>query len=197
MLYITVVAIATVLISLASFAVGGIHDAWALALSLFGTLFAVAAVFAVDGVLAFVARQLPERWFSPDSPLFSVSERERRLYRALGIKGWKKYIPEWGCFTGFHKDRVRSTSDSAYLGRFLLESNYGVLGHLAGGLLGFLIILIPNIRPLSVGLPVAAVNLVLNLRPTALLRYNTPSLRHLYHRALDRESGGDPAGEKQ
>ena len=53
MLYITVVAIATVLISLASFAVGGIHDAWALALSLFGTLFAVAAVFAVDGVLAF------------------------------------------------------------------------------------------------------------------------------------------------
>jgi hypothetical protein len=149
------------------------------------TFIQVAAVFIIDGILAFIIRRLPERWFSPEASAFSVGQRERTLYRRLGIRRWKRYVPEWGCFTGFHKDRLVSKSDREYLGRFLLESNYGVAGHIAGAVLGYLIMLLPLPRPLTVALPVAAVNTVLSLLPTAILRYNTPPLQRLYRRAKD------------
>lgn len=151
------------------------------------TVLSIIGVFAIDGLSAFVIRRLPERWFAPEASAFSVPKWEKNLYRRTGIARWKKHVPEWGCFTGFHKDRLREPSDSAYLGRFLLESNYGVAGHVAGALFGFLILLLPFFGPVSVSLPVAAVNAILSLLPTMILRYNTPALRSLYRRTRERE----------
>ena len=37
-------------------------------------------------------------------------------------------------------------------------------------------------------LPIALVNFVLNLMPTAILRANTPALRRLYERSLRKEA---------
>ena len=45
---------------------------------------------------------------------------------------------------------------------------------------GYLLVLFPWCGGLGIALPVAAVNMVLNLLPTALLRYNTLPLWHLY-----------------
>ena len=151
------------------------------------TVLSIIGVFAIDGLSAFVIRRLPERWFAPEASAFSVPKWEKNLYRRTGIARWKKHVPEWGCFTGFHKDHLREPNDSAYLGRFLLESNYGVAGHVAGALLGFLILLVPIFGPLSVSIPVAAINAILSLLPTMVLRYNTPALRSLYRRTRDRE----------
>ena len=151
------------------------------------TALAVIGVFAIDGLFAFLIRRLPERWFAPEARFFSVPKREKTFYRKIGILRWKQYVPEWGCFTGFHKDRLREPHDSVYLGRFLLESNYGVLGHVAGALLGFLILPFSMFGPLTVSIPVAAVNAILSLLPTMVLRYNTPALRNLYRRTRERE----------
>lgn len=151
------------------------------------TLIGVAAVIAIDGLIAFVTRRMPERWFLPESKLFAVGKAEKSFYRKTRINTWKKHVPEWGCFTGFHKDKMRDPNDSAYLARFLLESNYGVAGHVAGALFGYLLMLIPPLRPLTVALPVAAVNMILSLLPTMVLRFNTPGLRKLYRRSLERE----------
>ncbi|MBQ9132576.1 MAG: hypothetical protein IJX62_08940 [Clostridia bacterium] len=187
MFYLITISAATVLIAFFNALSKG-----TLQLAVFGeylliTLLGVAAVFAIDGLMAFVTRRLPERWFLPEARLFSVGKWEKDLYRRTRINAWKKYVPEWGCFTGFHKDKMQSPDDSAYLGRFLLESNYGVAGHLAGALLGFLLLLIPPLRPLTVALPVAVINMILSLLPTMILRFNTPALRRLYRRTLERE----------
>lgn len=187
MLYLLTVVIATILIALGNFLYDGVYEITAFAVHFGITALGVVAVVLIDAIFAFVTRRLPEAWFSPDSRLFYVGKGEKLFYRKTKINVWKKYVPEWGCFTGFHKDKIQKPSEGSYLGRFLLESNYGVAGHIVGALLGFLIILIPIFRPLSVALPIAIVNMILNLLPTAILRANTPALRRLYHGALERE----------
>ena len=188
MFYLLTVTVSVLLIVLANFLAERAHTLSSLGSLLLVTLLAVAAVFVIDALAAFLARRLPERWFAPEARAFTVGKREKNFYRKTGINTWKKHVPEWGCFTGFHKDKMQSSNDSAYLGRFLLESNYGVAGHLAGALLGFLILLIPPLRPLTIALPVAAVNMVLSILPTMILRFNTPALRNLYRRAREREA---------
>ena len=187
MAYIMIISVAALLIALGNFIADGVYTLAAFALLLVTTVVGVLAVIAVDGVFAFLVRRLPEKWFAPLAPIFSVSEREGRLYKKIKLAKWKHLVPELGCFTGFHKDKLRDSKSARYLGRFLLESNYGVVGHVAGAVLGFLILLLPFLKPRTVALPIAIVNLVLNLAPTAILRANTPTLRRLYARALARE----------
>ena len=145
------------------------------------TVFATVAVVLWDGATAFFIRRLPKRWFLPENARFRVGERERRFYRSLKIKAWKDKVPELGCFTGFHKNHLEDAHDREYLGRFLMESNYGVVIHLVNALAGFLIVFIPEVG-VSIGLPVASVNAVLSLMPMAILRYHTAPLLRLYER---------------
>jgi hypothetical protein len=188
MFYLISITAATLLIALGNFLLDRVYELSALGGLLLLSVIGVAAVIAIDGLAAFAVRRLPERWFAPEASLFAVGNREKNFYRKTKINSWKKHVPEWGCFTGFHKDKMQSADDSAYLGRFLLESNYGVAGHVAGAILGFALVLIPPLRPLTVALPIAVVNMILSLLPTMILRFNTPALRRLYRRNLDREA---------
>ena len=187
MFYLITIFGGAVIIALANFLAYGTYTLSALLHCLIAVLLGVIAVITVDGILAFIARRMPERFFAPEAKLFSVGEREKRLYKKMKIDSWKKYVPELGCFTGFHKDKMRDPRTSEYVGRFLLESNYGVLGHVLGALLGFSIMLLPFMDPISMALPIALINFVLSTLPTMILRYNTPALRRLYKRNLERE----------
>ena len=187
MFYFITITLASLIIVLTNFFLGGDHTLLAFGKLALLTVGGVASVIAVDGLLAFIARRLPERWFAPEAKIFSVCKLEQRLYRRTKINVWKKYVPEWGCFTGFHKDRMRDPNSSEYVGRFLLESNYGVLGHVAGAIFGFLIMLLPFLPAFTVALPIAAVNLLLSLLPAMILRFNTPPLRRIYRRNVERE----------
>jgi hypothetical protein len=136
------------------------------------------AVILIDGALALLIRHLPERWFTHGLP---VSRRECHLYILLGVRRWKDRIPELGVFTGFHKNKVYRPRDNAYIARFILECHYGVAIHLAGALLGFLIVfLYPLAYAPWIGVPVGVVNAVLNVLPIMALRYNLPKLEALY-----------------
>ena len=143
---------------------------------------ATIAVIGVDGLFAFLIRALPESLFSP-ARTATVSERERKFYRRMKIKSWKDKVPELGGFTGFHKNHLESGRDREFLGRFLLESNYGIMIHLVGAVGGFLIAFLPFCGPLSVTVPVSVVNFVLNLLPLFILRYNLPARCRAYKRA--------------
>lgn len=187
MAYIITILGATVTIALLNFLYDGVYSFAAFGTLLFFTCLGVVAVIAIDGVLAFVIRRMPERWFAPGKRFFAVPKWEKNLYRKLKINKWKKYVPELGCFTGFHKDKLQNTGDSAYLRRFLLESNYGSLGHIAGAVFGFAILWLPFLRPLSMGLPIAIVNFILSMLPTCILRANTPALTRLWQKAKARE----------
>lgn len=174
-------------ISLGVFLGDGVLTLLAFAKIFGATALGATAAFAIDGIFAFIARRLPMKWFPPEAKLFMVSTRERKLYRKLKINFWKKYVPELGGFTGFHKDKMRDRSSSEYVGRFLTESHYGVLGHVLGAIFGFAVMLLPFLRPLSMGMPIAIVNFILSILPTMILRYNTPSLCKVYRMNLSRE----------
>ena len=157
----------------------------AMALGTWGVVLAVTlstvAVIALDGLLAFGVRRLPERWFRRGVRLFSVSRRECHVWRALGVRVWKDRIPELGQFTNFRKNKVYEPDNNEYIARFILECNYGAVIHFLNALLGPLIVFIyPLEYALTVGLPVALVNCILSLMPLGALRYNTPKLEALY-----------------
>lgn len=143
------------------------------------------AAIATDGISALIIRKLmPSSWFAPNKKLFRVSKTERSFYQRIHVKSWVNAVPELGLFTGFSKSELKSTCDSEYLARFLTESNYGVIIHIANALLCPIILLIPICSAPSVWIPISVTNLVLNLLPTAILRNNTYTLSRLYIRSL-------------
>ena len=180
-LYIGIILLGNILIVLGNLLCTGDWSQWlyACGCSVMATLF----VIGVDGLTAFLLRRLPEKWFQPGMALYAVSQKERKFYGFLGVKSWKDKVPELGLFTGFRKSHLTAPKDASYLGRFLLESNYGVVIHWVNALVGFLILAIPGLGGISYTLPVALVNFVLSLMPAMILRYNTPGLLRLYKRA--------------
>lgn len=193
MFYIIIIFGAALCIAAANFLADGIYTFYAFGTMLLYVFMGVFCIVIFDGALAFIVRCLPERWFSPEARCFTVSKCERKLYRHLRINAWKKHVPELGGFTGFHKDQLRHPEDSTYVGRFLLESHYGVVGHIAGACFGFLILFLPFLRTFTVAFPIAIVNFILNLMPTMILRYNTPTLLRLYRRNIRRDKNKEDA----
>lgn len=190
MFYLIVIFIAIVLITVANLLFAIPFTLIDAASVTFSVVLGAVAAFAIDGVSAFLIRRLtPKAWYLPGRRLFRVSKKERNFYRALKIKLWKDKIPELGGFTSFHKDKLESQSDSAYLERFIVEANYGVIIHIANAILAAFILFIPFCSSPSIWIPVFTVNLILSLLPVAILRYTSYTLQNLYERCRKKEGG--------
>ena len=143
----------------------------------------VIAIIAQDGIGALLLRRLtPAKWYAPGRKFFRVTKKERDIYHKLKIKKWKDYVPELGIFTGFSKSEIKDADDPSYLGKFLVESNYGVVIHIVNAITGFVIMFIPCCSSSSIWIPIFAVNFVLCLLPVAVLRYTSHTLLKLYER---------------
>ena len=141
----------------------------------------VVAVIAVDGLFAFLIRRLPEKWFGHERRFFQVSAKEKKFYEKLKIRKWKDKVPELGQFTNFHKNKVEEPRNNVYLERYMLEAAYGEVIHLAGCFLGFVIIFFYPLKYwLCFGFPVAVINLIMNILPYFILRYNFYKMKVLY-----------------
>lgn len=141
----------------------------------------VVAVIAVDGLFAFLIRRLPEKWFGHERRFFQVSAKEKKFYEKLKIRKWKDKVPELGQFTDFHKNKVAEPRNNVYLERYMLEAAYGEVIHLAGCFLGFVIIFFYPLKYwLCFGFPVAVINLIMNILPYFILRYNFYKMKVLY-----------------
>ena len=141
----------------------------------------VVAVIAVDGLFAFLIRRLPEKWFGHERRFFQVSAKEKKFYEKLKIRKWKDKVPELGQFTNFHKNKVAEPRNNVYLERYMLEAAYGEVLHLAGCFLGFVIIFFYPLKYwLCFGFPVAVINLIMNILPYFILRYNFYKMKVLY-----------------
>lgn len=153
---------------------------------LFTIGFTIMAVV-IDGIVAFVIRKMPEKWFEKNRGIFKTGERELAFYEFLRVKKWKDYVPELGCFTGFHKNKLANPFDNKYIWRFIIESRYGVAIHFYSVPTSFLLLLLDwrmysgesNIW-LTIGLPVAIVNAMLIVLPAFILKYNLPRLLRIY-----------------
>ena len=139
--------------------------------------------FLFDGVIAIIINKMPDRWFGADHPFFRVSETEQKLYRKLKVRKWKNKVWELGGLGGFSKKNLGESKDSRHIETFIMECNKGVLTHRLSYPVGFLAMLtLRNICSVTIALPVALVNLVLNILPTMVLRYNTPKLQAILNR---------------
>ncbi len=144
----------------------------------------IIAIFALDGIFAFVIRRMtPKSWYRPNRRAFDVPKKEFRLYQRLGVKNWVKIVPELGGFTDFHKDSVGNLGDTERLERFILEANFGVIIHLENAIFGFLVAFIPYVGRPSVWIPIYVVNFILSIMPVAILRFNNYTLIKLYKRS--------------
>lgn len=147
--------------------------------------------FALDGLIALIINKLPDRLFGVDNPLYSISEAEKKLYKKLKVRSWKDRVWELGGLGGFSKKSLAEPDSPEYIEKFIIECNKGVLTHRLSYFIGFLpMLFIPNPCALSIALPVAAVNLFLNILPTLALRYNTPKLKWMLSKMKKR--AGNP-----
>ena len=142
-----------------------------------------AAQFALDGLIAIIINKTPDKFFAVNNPLYSVSETEKNLYKKLKVRNWKDKVWELGGLGGFSKKNLANPNSPEYIEKFIIECNKGVLTHRLSYLIGFLpMLFIPNVCALTIALPVAMVNLFLNILPTLALRYNTPKLHAMLKR---------------
>ena len=148
-------------------------------------------VIIVDGIVAFIIRRMPEKYFDYHKKIFNASSKKLKLYKALGVKKWKDKVPELGMFTNFRKNKIDDPKNSEYLKRYILEACYGVIIHYVSVPFSFIIMLLDinmyangsNLY-LTIALPVAIVNAVLIVLPAFILRFNLPKLIRLYEYSL-------------
>ena len=182
-LYLTIIFIAMGIISVINIAA----EAAAWYYVIIAVVWCTALQFALDGLVAIVINKMPDKWFGTDSKLYNVSERERRFYKKLNVRSWKDKVLELGGLGGFSKKELKEPNDPRYIEKFIIECNKGVLTHRLSYPIGFLATLtLPNICAFTVAIPVAIVNLFLNILPTLALRYNTPMLINIFKRLKQR-----------
>ena len=194
-LYISIIVVCTALIALFTsiFAVPvyGFEVWYAILASVVSTI----AAIAIDAVVATVVRLFPAKNFDPSKKMFRSQKWEKNFYLKLGIKAWKDKIPETGkLLVKFSKTEVAKKDDPAYLYKFLIEMGYAEIMHWLSIPLGFLVIFIfPLEYALLFGVPVGIINMLLQIPPCLVQRYNRPKVLKLYERSL-RQKGTATVG---
>jgi len=135
----------------------------------------VIAEFAIDGLFAFIVNKLPKKIFNKNSKIFKIYKWERRFYEKIGIKKWKDHIPELGKLGNFSKSKLENPNDNTYVDRFIKECVIGEVVHVCGIIFGFTVLFYFRFA-LTIGLPVAIINIFLNIPSIMILRYNRPKL---------------------
>lgn len=183
-LYLSVIGVAMLLIS----AINIVFDTASWYNVIIAVVLCTAMQFALDGLIAIVINKIPDKMFSVNNPLYKVSETEKKFYKKLKVRNWKDKVWELGGLGGFSKRNLTSPDSPEYIEKFIVECNKGVLTHRLSYPIGFLpMLFIPNVCAFSIALPVATVNLFLNILPTLALRYNTPKL-HTMLKRMNRKS---------
>lgn len=150
----------------------------------FCTLFEIV----LDGVIAFVVNKIPDKHFRMDRHFFHVTDKERELYRKLEVTKWESKIIELGWIGGFSKKEIKEPRNPKYIEKFIIECNRGVLIHTLSYFAGFLVMpTLFGICSYTIALPVALVNVALNILPIMILRNNTPKLVILLEHLKKRE----------
>lgn len=179
--YLTVIGIAMLVISAVNIAFD--TAAWYNVIIL--VVVCTALQFALDGIIAIVIHKMPDSLFGADNPLYNVTDAEKNIYKKLKVRDWKDKVWELGGLGGFSKKNLADPYSAEYIKKFIVECNKGVLTHRLSYPVGFLpMLFIPNACAVTVALPIALVNMFLNILPTLVLRYNTPKLRSVLKRLM-------------
>lgn len=184
-LYLTIIILATLTTAVCNIFLNPMHLAW-----YYYLLIAVGTAIALilwDGLIAWVIRKMPAKYFNSERKIFCLGKREKKFFDFLGVKKWKEHLPELGGFTSFHKNHVSDPFNDEYIQRFILEACYGISLHYWSFPLSFLLIFLDfgmytgssNIW-LTMLLPECFVNAILIVLPAFVLKYNLPKLKVIH-----------------
>lgn len=183
-LYFAIIIIASIFTAILGVSVGvnflGATDGEVLLVILLSLL----CLLIIDAVVALIIHKLPKKLMNPYKKIYKVFSWEKKFYHALGIRKWKDKIPETGkALTGFGKSKVENMDDTDYLYTFMIETVYAEVLHFWSAIFGFLIVFISPKLFVVVGLPLALANVILQIMPVMVQRYNRPKLMLAYERA--------------
>ena len=149
-------------------------------------------VVVIDAIIAAIVHAVPERKIDPFKKYYQTSKKERAFYEKLGVRKWKDIIPESGKYLcHFSKTNVEQPNNNEYVLKFLRETCYAEVMHLISIFLGCIPIAFMPLK-LSVVLPIALVNAVLQTLPVIVQRYNRIRLISLYNfNKRKQENGSD------
>ena len=155
---------------------------------LYVTLLTISVII-IDLILAGIFCQLfPKKYYNPFKKRFNIFKWEKRFYETIGIKKWKDKIPDLGKLDGFAKRNAGNLNDNKNIMNFMEKTCSGEITHMWSIPFGFLIILLVPINlGLSICLPIAIVNAVLNYLPFVTQRYNRRKLLVAYERNKRKE----------
>lgn len=146
------------------------------------------ALFIVDAVCALTIRVLPKKLVNPLHKIYHVAGWEKKLHLKLCVKVWKDIIPEnGGSLAGFSKREVADKSNNDYIFLFMQETVIAELMHWLSAIFSLLVIFIYTDIFVVVGLPLMIVNIIMNILPVIVQRYNRPKLMALYKRNLAKQ----------
>lgn len=184
MLYISIIFVFTIISVILGVYVGvpfvGVTESRIFAI----TIISLAVLLAIDAVCAlFVRYCLPKKVFNPFLKVYKVAKGERKFYEKIGIRKWKDRIPEAGqLFANFAKTEIADTTNNEYVYKFMSETIYAELMHWLSAIFSVFIIFIDLSIALYVALPLIVGNVILNILPVMVQRYNRPKLMVLYQR---------------
>lgn len=141
------------------------------------------------GVASIISRLICRSFFSPDSALIKVTQKEVSFLEKCGVKKWKDKIPDMGFICGFRKNlKGNEEKNPAYFGRFLYEDVVASMLHTGTILLSPLCLLFlqPELMA-TIGTTTLLIAFVLNIMPVMVQRYNRPRLLRVYKSALKKE----------
>jgi hypothetical protein len=165
------------------------YPVWALALFTWGNSF---AIFGMDALIATFIHKLPAEWFDPHKKIFLPYSWERKFYKFIRIIDWKDYIPDTGKLTtGLSKSKISSIK-SDYLYHFLIETCYAENLHCWMAVSGIVNMIVnPRCLTIPLILPLALINLGLNIPPVLIQRNNRPKLFHLYEMQIKKQQNSE------
>ncbi len=143
----------------------------------------VAGAFAMDAAVALVTRYImPKKYFDPRKKRYRSFGWEKGFYKAIGIRKWKDKIPETGgLLVGFSKSKATDLRNNEYVFKFMEETCYAEIMHIWSIPAGFAVMLLcPSPLHMTVGLPVAVVNAILQILPVMVQRFVRPQLMRVY-----------------
>lgn len=190
--YIVIILVASIIVYVFNCLFNPLHLGWGY--YAIATLIFIVLEVIVDALVALSIRKMPAKWFPMDKKSYELGTIEKKFYKFIGVPIWKDKVPELGSFTGFHKNKVANPYDNEYIGRFILEACYGISIHFWSVPFSILPIFIDyqmwtgsNNVGLTIGVPVAIVNMILIVLPAFILKWNLPMLKNIYKNNLRRE----------
>lgn len=143
-------------------------------------------VCVIDLIVAGLARIIPNSYYNPNKKRWHIFKFEKKFYNFIKIKSWKDKIPDLGKYLeGVSKSKIEDISNAEGLMLFIKKTCSAELCHFYSVIFGFLILVMCTKNlVLTVCLPIAIVNVILNLLPIFVQRYNRPKLIKAYERSL-------------